>query len=134
MATSNMFEIGKTYSFNVYGGVIIGNFRNVLVEGIVSYVQAAQVSDIYSRHSSIYGSIPENIIVNNAQSYFYIIVRMSSGERQAVGLPWIIDDTIRVVGNLRANVIIDNVSLESTDDIKRALAANGFVTSSITIE
>lgn len=134
MSSSQHFQIGNTYDFNVYGSGFLGNYRNVKVEGIVSHTQASQVSDIFSRHYQVYGLLPPDTVPNDAKAYYYLIVKMSSGELQAVGLPWIITDSIQLKGSLTAKVIIHNVNAHSADDIRQALSANGFSATTVTIE
>lgn len=90
--------IGQTIDFSVYGSALgTQNFKNAVVNGVLNAASASRVSNIYQDHAAIFPALPVGS-VNNAGGYQYITVTLPNREVRAFGLPWIVQDTVRVHG------------------------------------
>jgi hypothetical protein len=122
---SNNFEVGKTYNFDVHPSKIYGNtFTNMTVAGIFDYSTATALADIDAMHENAKPYVPN--IPNSPTKYSYIKFKQSSGEYIIFGLPWIRDETIKLVDSNIIEVQINNVSPSDIPKVKAALSQNGF--------
>jgi len=124
---SYSFQTGLTYSFTVYPSYILGtDFKNVVVLGVVNYEIASKYADIYALHAQVYPTLPEDT-PNNPESYDYLLIKTTTGNKTVVGLPWIKEETIAVVDSKTIQVLISQVSANDITAIRNALVQNGFM-------
>lgn len=131
MASSDQFNMGAMYDFTTHAPAVLGSFKNVQAAGIVDHRGAQQYIDPAARHANVYGSLPENTAPDDHTRYYYLVVVLSSGARTAVGLPWIVTDSVQLKTRGRANISVEDVGPEDMENIKRALVSNGFIVGKI---
>jgi len=129
------FQIGGMFSFEVYAvGVLGTNFKNVKILAIFDQDTAeSQGLDTRAMHAQVYPSLPATT-PNNPGRYNYIKILMPSGEKQILGLAWIIGSTIAVVNRGKWIVELDNLGSDRENDILKALSANNLPVTSISFQ
>lgn len=131
MATSNQFDLGAMYDFTTHAPTTLGSFHNVKAAGIVDYRGAQQYIDPAARHANVYGNLPANTAPDDHTRYFYLVVVQSNGGRTAVGLPWIVGDSVQLKQRGLIHVSVEDAGPEDMENIKRALVSNGFTVGKI---
>lgn len=128
------FQIGLTYSFEVYPSAILGtDFKNVKVLAILDKDSANQIISTQSMHVNVYPYLPAGT-PNSPAGYNYIKILTQSGATTCIGIPWIKESTISVVEFKRATAVIDGVTLEDGPKIAAALLKNGYPNVKINFE
>lgn len=61
---------------------------------------------------------------NSHLDYSYVIIE-SNGQREAIGLPWIVENSIQISAKSKYQIVIDNVEVNDVAGIQRALQARG---------
>ena len=113
---------GSTVSFNTHSNVIRSIFDGVKVHGIVSADIASLAEDIQAKHLQVKPNVPN--LPNSHLDYSYVIVE-SNGQREAIGLPWIVENSIQISAKSKYQIVIDNVEVNDVAGIQRALQARG---------
>jgi hypothetical protein len=131
MATTNQFTMGAMYDFTTHAPAVLGAFRSVKVTGIVDYRGAQQYIDPAARHANVYGSLPANTAPDDHTRYYYLVVVQTNGSTTALGLPWIVSDSVQLKERGRISVSIEDTGPEDMANIKRALISNGFTVGKI---
>lgn len=134
MATSEQFKLGSVYDFITYAPSVLGNFKNVRIEGIVDHRAAYQYADVAAMHANVYGSLPEQSAPNDFRKYYYVIVLQPNGTRLAIGLPWIDVGSVELKERNRVRVTIEDVGPDDLPSIKRMLSANGYHSTEVILE
>lgn len=120
------FQQRKTYSFNVYPSAILGSgFKNVTVAAILDYQTAKAFGDIEVLHISVFPYLPAGT-PNRPQDFDYLLLRTEAGDSIIIGIPWIEEETIEVVGALTMTITIDGVGTEDTERVRACLSQNGY--------
>lgn len=133
MATN--FQLGKTYSFNVYGGhLMTETFKNTTVLAILDYDSARAFLDLLQMHRQLWAFIPNGLAPNDPAQYNYLKLRMANGDTTVVGIPWINDSSVELVTSQTAVVTIDGVSAMDLTRIRNALVQNGFYQLSVKMQ
>jgi hypothetical protein len=131
------YQIGTTYSFEVYPAEILGNdFSNVIVQGIMDAATAAATGlvDIYAAHINLYPYLPANTIPDDATAYNYLKLALSDVTTPIIlGIPFIIDSSVQVVNAQSITAVVANVTSADLASISNLLAAAGYTVSSIAI-
>lgn len=123
---SNVFEVGKAYSFQVYPSNIIENvFDHVVCVANLSGHLASRFMDIEAMHAQVYPYLPKGTI-DSASEYNYVQFQLRDGSLITLGLPWINLDKVEVSNNQMIVAKIRNISVNRVNDILNALHANGF--------
>lgn len=133
MASSNQFEIGAVYDFITYAPSILGTYKNVRVEGIVNHTASRYYIDPAAMHANVYSTLPEGTI-NDYRQYNYLMVKTTSNNIYALGLPWIDGDSVVRKSFQKAYVTIEDVGPEDVEKIRLALVSNGYTPSKIILE
>lgn len=132
MATT--FKPRVRYSFDVHATPILGNgFKNVTVQAVLDYDTALSFADIDATHRNVFTYLPEGTS-DRPQDFDYLLLKTADNITTIIGVPWIVEDSVVAVTNLKASVVIED--LESGDDIERiraCLSQNGFNKISITL-
>lgn len=134
---STNWQIGTTYSFNVYPSEILGNdFSNVIVMGIMDAATAAATGliDIYAAHANMYPYLPANTVPDDATAYNYLKLKLSDVTTPMVlGIPFIVDSSVQQVNAQSITAVVANVTSTDLTNISNLLAAAGYTVSSISI-
>lgn len=113
---------GSKVKFNTHANTIRSIFDGVKVHGIVSAEIAALSEDIQAKHLAVKPNVPN--LPNSHLDYSYVIIE-SNGQREAIGLPWIVEASIQVSSKAKYQIVIDNVEVNDVAGIQRALQARG---------
>lgn len=123
--SSNVFQIGKTYSFDVYPAPVIGNrFTNVRVVAIFDSATAALTTDVDALHAQVRSYVSG--IPDSASKYLWVKFITEDNVSHVIGLPWINVDTIRLVSSSTIQVTISGVSTQDINIIKAQLVSAGY--------
>jgi hypothetical protein len=129
------FQIGQTYSFQVYPSALLGNdWNNVKVTSVMSYEDAQKQKDVASLHIKFFPYFgPQTNTPNDPSSYLYIKVKTQSGAYTILGVPWIVDSSVMLVTAQTVTATISGVTPSDIPKIQAALVANGYNNVSLTI-
>lgn len=111
----------------VESGLMNSSFEGVTYQGTVSYAVALQLTkDINIKHQNLRayfkGDYPNAI---NPSDYKYLLVKHLNGKVEAIGEPWIVKNSLKVV-NVQSKVItISNWSGWFNDPIEDLLTSLG---------
>ena len=123
---SNVFEVGKAYTFQVHPSNIIENvFDHVVCIANLSGNSAARYIDIEAMHAQVYPYLPSGT-PDSATMYNYAQFQLQDGSIVTIGIPWVNIDTIEVSDSQMIVVRIRGVTVNKVNDIRSALIANGF--------
>lgn len=126
-------NFNSTISFDVYPAAIIGaRFENVKVLGILDKDTAKHWIDPEAMHINVYPTLPPGV-PDDADQYQYVKLKHVNGNISVVGIPWIRIDTIEISQLGTLTITINEVGPEDRDRIIRALAANGYRTSKVSL-
>lgn len=106
--------------------------EDVEVLGIVDKESANIYRDMDALHKNVYPMLPAGV-PNNPDDYAYLKVGLANGKRTAIGLPWIIEDSIVISASGKLVIEIENVTPEEKDIILRSIDANGFRISKVSL-
>lgn len=127
------FNVGTTYSFDVYAPQILGSsFKNVVLMLNADYESAAELRDVEAIHAQIFPLLPAGT-PNNPAAYPYIRVKTSSGAKVVLGVAWIRQDSIVSTTSDIADVVVSNITVADLPKIKNALLANGYENVEVTL-
>lgn len=121
------FQLRQVYDFDVYPSSLIGNnFKGVTILAIMDRQTANKEVDVQALHIQIYPLLPANSVPNNPDGYDYVKIKTQSGETTVLGLPWIKEDTVKLVESRTIQVKIGGVSAADVPRVRDCLAQNGF--------
>lgn len=128
------FKNRVKYSFDIYPVAILGTgFKNVTVDSQLNYQTAMGFIDVDALHQNVYAYLPAGT-PDRPQDFDYLLITTEDGNQTVIGIPWIVDESVVVVQNLKASVLIEDIG--STSDIERlraCLSQNGFNKNTITL-
>lgn len=118
-------------SFKVYPSAILGDvFQNATVLGVINARSAIAFGyPIAERHAQVAPYVSG--IPTQATQYSYLQLQLADGSMTFVGLPWIKEDTIEVVGQQTAYITLPNVKASDGPAILAALESNNFHNASV---
>lgn len=126
MAIYDYLVFGKTLSFDVYPGTVIGStFSNVKVLAILDRDTANIWIDTAAMHVNVYPMLP-NGVPDDPSQYQYVKLQHPNGKISVVGIPWINESTIQVIEVGTLVITVDNVGVDDRERIINALNANGY--------
>ena len=131
MADVSTLTPGQTITFELETKVLANEFKNCVYLGQVTYELAVTYDDVDATHANIYSTLPAGT-PNDPRQYNYILVKLPSGEKKPVGIPWI-KDPVRVVTTCVITVKFYDGSINDANDVKRALNARGYNDFEITV-
>lgn len=123
------FVLRKTYSFSVYPSALFGtDWGQCKVLALLDPDSAQrQGFDIYAKHAQVKPSIPGSVnMPDNPEQYDYIQFITPSGARPILGIPWIDESTIQLVGSQVMDVVISGVTVADIPLVIQALAMNKY--------
>lgn len=129
------YEIGKSYSFDVYPVAIISNeYHNVAVKGILDEQTARMYIDTEAMNRSIYPYLPEGT-PKDYQKYTYLKIKLENEKVSVIAVEWINDNTvIEVPSKLKVVVEVLNAAPSDVANIRNSLISNGFRNINISLE
>jgi hypothetical protein len=115
------YQIGLTYSFNVFPVALLGNnFQNVVVQAILDAGTTQQLG--------------VDIQALAKQMYQYLKLQLASGASVILAVPWIDDSSVELVTQQTIVATISNVSSQDLSRIKLALVQNGYNNVSLALQ
>lgn len=107
---TTQYQIGSTYSFQVYPVAQLGNnFQNVVVLALLDASTVQQLGiDIWGMHKNLYASLPAGT-PNDPTQYQYLRLKLQSGQSTIVAVPWIDDSTVELANAQTLKVTLGNL-------------------------
>ena len=129
------YEIGKSYSFDVYPVSVISNeYHNVSVMGILDEATARMYIDTETMSRSSYPYLPEGT-QKDYRKYTYLKVKLENEKVTVVAVEWINDNTVvEVPSKIKVVVEVLNASPSDVANIRNSLTSNGFRNINISLE
>lgn len=116
--------IGKSVDFSLTGtGLGTQNFSGVRPLAVLDYSTALTISNIYQEHTLLFPSLPQGT-PNNAEKYLYLKVQLDNGLVRAIGLPWIVDDSVNIRGGQSLTLVLNDASQADVDRLRAYLVSN----------
>lgn len=138
MATSiNNLNVGDVISFETIAPAILNlKYDQVIFDGVVSWSAAKSFEDIASLHRSLYPSMNQSEVKDDYRSYSYFLFQTTTGPKanvpQALGIPWIKEDTLVISGAANINLLFPNITPDNQTYLFQLLKANGFTNFQVT--
>lgn len=127
-------QLDTTVSFDLYPAHFLGTrIKNAKVLGLVNATTAMQLGfDAPAVHAAVFPTLP-NGTVNAYDKYYYVRLKLTSGESTFIGVPWIKESTyvVEVVRNVALH--IENISPDQQNRAIQALSAIGLTVAKIDI-
>ncbi len=119
--------IGSVISLETYAPEYLGTgYRRVKVLSILDHQDAARYAKIATLHATVLPQLPAGT-PSDYTELSYLKIRLNNGEVTALALPWITNESITVVDEYRrVRVVIDQVSVEEEDKLRRLLTSNNY--------
>ena len=133
MASADQFDIGSVYTFTTHAPTVLGTYSHVLIDGISDYQVARHFIDPAKLHVQIYNALPSSV-PDDHRKYNYLLLTRSNGERTALGLPWIDENSIEAIQRQRIEVLIEDVGVEDVERVRKLLLANGYTLNNIELK
>jgi hypothetical protein len=129
------YQIGLTYSFNVFPVALLGNnFQNVVVQAILDAGTTQQLGvDIQALAKQMYPLLPSGT-PSDPTTYQYLKLQLASGASVILAVPWIDDSSVELVTQQTIVATISNVSSQDLSRIKLALVQNGYNNVSLALQ
>ena len=123
-----ILDIGKRYSFDLYGGGVLPNkVNNVRVVSVLSGTTAERLGyNVSAKHAQVFALLPVSATTSDFTSQMYYEVEYDSGEKDCYGEAWINQATIVLETRTSLLVEIDDIDPASISALREVLAANGF--------
>ena len=122
---------GVTVNFNTKTAILKTEYTGVKVLGVVSSDIAATLSDVRTLHTQVKPYIPG--LPSLSSDYTYVIIQQQSGQKEVLGLPWILETSIQVSNMQNYQLILDDVEPEQVEIIRKALVNRGVKIRSFTV-
>ena len=133
MATNFKDLIGKVVSFQLYPSAIVtDDFTNCKIIAVGSHESASGFISPARLHSTIYATLPEGT-PNDYRAYEYVLIKKQDNTITAVGIPWVKDNSVVIVGSIELHATIRNKTIEDIDLLRKVLMENNFSDIDITI-
>ncbi len=118
--------VGKVVSFQLYPSAIVtDDFTNVKIvatsthEGVSTAISPARL------HTTVYATLPEGT-PNDYRAYKYLLIKRQDNTLTAIGIPWIKENTVVVVGSVELVVTVRNKTIDDVDKLRLVLMENNF--------
>ena len=126
MATNFKDLIGKVVSFQLYPSAIVtDDFTNCKIIAVGSHESASGFISPARLHSTIYATLPEGT-PNDYRAYEYVLIKKQDNTITAVGIPWVKDNSVVIVGSIELHATIRNKTIDDVDGLRRVLMENNF--------
>ena len=133
MAVSNVFKIGKEYSFNTLAPASLGSsFKSLVLLAITNYEIASAIKNIRDIQRVVYPLLP-NGTNDRYQDYTYLIFgRHGSEEKHVFAVEWLSMPSVQETSTLSVVISIPSIDSTQTALLRDILATNGFTNFNIT--
>lgn len=126
MLNINQITLGSVVSFDLWPSMIIGNsFSHAKIEGILNFDDANKYIDVMAVHIQVYPTLPTGV-ANNPRSYYYLKLRLLTGETTVIGIPWVKEDTFTTISSTAIRFTIPEISHTDEQIIRAQLGALGY--------
>lgn len=126
MLNPNSIILGSVVNFELYPSMLIASgYTRARVESILNFQDANRYIDATAVHINIYPTLPASV-PNRPDAYYYLKLKLISGEETVVGIPWIREETFQVVSSNSIRFTIPNVDTDDEQIIRAQLAALGY--------
>lgn len=125
MATVDQFKNKSIYSFSTYNTSYLGVFDSVSVIGKVSLEVAMLQEDVVVKHMNVLPSLPDGVD-SDPNNIDYLLVKDVNGATRAVGLPWIITNTVVEIQRNKIEAIFEDMGPSDLEKISDCLIARGY--------
>lgn len=126
-------DIGKTVNFSVFPSAVIpANYTGVVLETITSAESIPERSPL-ELHTTVATVMP-NLAQVSFNDYLYYIFRLPTGQKVAIGDPWINPATIVRQEQSYAQIKVFGASSSHVNAIRKALANINFTNVDIVIQ
>lgn len=119
--------IGSVISLETYAPEYLGTgYRRVKVLSILDHQDAVRYAKIATLHATVLPQLPAGT-PSDYTELSYLKIRLNNGEVTALALPWITNESITVVDEYRrVRIVVDQVSVEEEDKLRRLLTSNNY--------
>lgn len=119
--------IGSVINLETHAPEYLGTgYRRVKILAILDYQDASRYAKISTLHSTVLPQLPAGT-PSDYTELSYLKIKLNNGEVTALALPWITNESIKVVDAYRrVRVVVDKVSIEEEDALRRLLLGNGY--------
>lgn len=131
MADVSKLTPGLVLCFELNTKFLANEYTNVKLISICDATIARMYEDVDATHANIISDLPVGT-PSSCDEYNFLIVKLIDGKIKAVGVPWI-KDPIRIVQKGTIVVKVNNVDVNDTEVISRALNAFGYSDFEITL-
>lgn len=117
---------GKVVTFQLYPSAIVtDDFTNVKVVGVTTHEGVSDKISPVRMHALVYPTLPAET-PNDYRLYEYAIIKKQDGTLTAVGLPWVKENSIVVIGSIELLVTIRNKTADDVTRLRKVLMENNF--------
>lgn len=103
---------GDIVTFQLVVNTVNGGERlDVTVDAVnIGYSTAIFVDpELNSKHANLYPYFKDKVQgVNDPTAYNYLVLKGRNGKLEAVGIPWILDSSFKLIQGRRATITIEN--------------------------
>lgn len=119
--------IGAVVNLETYAPEILGTgYRRVKIMSILDYQDALRYAKISTLHPAVLPQLPAGTPVDYTE-LSYLKLKLNNGDVTALAIPWIPDDGIKEVDAYRrVRIVLDQVSVEEEDALRRLLTSNDY--------
>ena len=110
---------GNSVNFNTKTNVLKTEYSGVKVLGIVSSDIAMTLQDVRGMHLQVKPYITG--LPDLFSDYTYVIVQHTSGMKDVLVLPWLLESSIALSGKQSYQIIVDNIEPEQVEVIRKSL-------------
>lgn len=126
MLNTNDIVLGSVVSFEMYPSMLVAaSYTRARVEGILNFQDASRYIDATAMHINVYPTLPEST-PNKADAYYYLKLKLLSGETAVIGIPWIKESTYQIVASNSLRFTIPDVDVDDEEIIRTQLTALGY--------
>lgn len=135
MLDQSLVKLSSTVSFDLYPAAQLGtSLKNAKVLGLFDAATAMNLGfDAPAMHATVYPTLPPGT-PNGHDKYAYVYLKLPSGEKTFIGLPWIKESTYTEEMVRTVIFYVDNISPEQQNRAVQALSAIGLTVSKVEID
>ncbi len=123
MLNTSQITLGSIVSFELYPSLIIApGYTRAKVEDILSFSSAMLFEDVEAQHISVWPTLPSDV-PKDPRSFYYLKLKLISGESKIIGIPWIKDNTYVVDSSRNIRFTIPNIDPADESIIRAQLGA-----------
>ena len=119
--------IGSVVNLDTYAPEYLGTgYRRVKVLSILDFQDASRYAKIATLHSTVLPQLPAGT-PSDYTELSYLKLKLNNGDITALAIPWITTESItKVDAYRRVRIVLDKVSIEEEDALRRLLLGNSY--------